>query len=228
MNTFNVRLSQLHAMALLGGDQDIRYYLNGVRIEFNYDNTRLVATDGHKLALLNTKAENQGVGSLTIPSDFIKQLPKSSAKYDPTIEISQDQNTPTKWIAAVSMSDTRSFFEIEGNYPDYSRVLHGIKTSGAPGLFNDEYLSQFKKAGLLLTKLSKKHFFPVIIHNGSQSAIIQLPTLLDQFVGVIMPIRDDTQQKDQSVDPSFYAPLIQKITVENNGLKIVNSEKLAT
>lgn len=222
-NTFNVRLSHLHAMAVLAGHKDIRYYLNGVRIEFNSTNTRLVATDGHKLALFNTKADNVGVGVLTIPNEFIAQLPKTSSRFDPLIEITQDQDNPIKWQAVVSMANTFTFYQVEGNYPDYSRVLHGIKTSGQPAQFNDDYLSQFKKAGLLITKANKKHFFPIVIHNGNQSAIVKFPTLNNEFIGVIMPMRDDTPQVDQSVDKAFYAPLVQVVTAKNLGIEAVEN-----
>jgi DNA polymerase-3 subunit beta len=225
MQKFNVRISQLQALAYLSGNQDIRYYLNGVRVEFNYDLTRLIATDGHKLGLFNFKVENQGVGALTIPNEFIKKLPKVTAKTDQLLTISHIDNS--QWAAVDQGGNTYLFNEIEGNYPDYTRVLSPIKTSGKPGQFNDEYLTQFKKCGLLLTWLKKQHFFPEIIHNGNSSAIIQLPTLLDQFVGVIMPLKSDFIES-AIVDPAIYAPLVQQVTVENNGLRIVSdSEKIA-
>jgi DNA polymerase-3 subunit beta len=221
-NQFTIKASQLQAMSLLASKQDIRYYLNGVRVEFNSTTTRLIATDGHKLGLFNYDSTlNNGLGSLTIHNDFIASLPKvTKAQNDLLCTIWQDQNNPTLWHCVYGNNQTQ-FVEIEGRYPDYSRVIQPIKTSGQPGQFNDEYLAQFKKCGLLLTWLKKQHFFPEIIHNGNSSAIIQLPTLLDQFVGVIMPLKSDFIES-AIVDPAIYAPLVQHVTVQNNGLVAVS------
>lgn len=217
MQKFNVKISQLQALAHLAGNQDIRYYLNGVRVEFNYDVTRLIATDGHKLGLFNFKVENQGVGALTIPNEFIKKLPKVTAKTDSLLTISHFNGS--QWQAVDKGGNSYMFNEIEGNYPDYSRVLAPIKTSGKPSQFNDEYLAQFKKCGLLLTWIKKQHFFPEIIHNDNSSALINLPTLLDQFVGVLMPLKSDFIEC-AIVDPALYDPVIQQVSAPNNGLKI--------
>lgn len=219
MQKFNVKISQLQALAILASKEDIRYWLNGVRVEFNYETTRLISTDGHKLGLYNFKTENEGVGVLTIPRSFIDKLPKVTIKTDQLLTISHvDQS---QWAAIDQGGNTYLFNEIEGNYPDYSRVIQPIKTNGQPGQFNDEYLAQFKKCGLLLTWLKKQHFFPEIIHNGNSSAIIQLPTLLDQFVGVIMPLKSDFIES-AIVDPAIYAPLVQHVTAQNNGLVAVS------
>lgn len=217
-NQFTIKLSQLKALVELAGKQDIRYYLNGVRVEFNFENIRLAATDGHKLGILNIKQENQGLGALTIPRSFIDQLPKPSKKYDPEILISQSQDNQTIWSCEYDNIKTY-FSQIEGNYPDIGRVCSGVKTSGKAGQFNDQYIAQFKKCGLILTNLSKDHFFPIIHHNGNESAIVELPTLKDQFIGVLMPLRED-HTEGVIIDPLMYAPLIQNITVQNNGLKI--------
>lgn len=227
-NQFQIKVSQLQAMQQLASKKDIRYYLNGVRVEFNNLKTRLIATDGHKLGLFNyDSTQNSGIGALTIHNDFIDQLPKvTKAQNDLIMTIWQDQENLTLWHCIYGNTKTQ-FVEIEGKYPDYSRVLAPIKTSGQPGQFNDIFLSQFKKCGLLLTWIKKDYFFPEIIHNGNSSAIIQLPTLLDQFVGVIMPLKSDFIES-AIVDPAIYAPLVQHVTVENNGLRIVSdSEKLA-
>ena len=43
----------LHAMATLAAKKDIRYYLNGLLVEWNATTTRIVATDGHKMGIYN-------------------------------------------------------------------------------------------------------------------------------------------------------------------------------
>jgi hypothetical protein len=223
-NQFTVKVSQLKGLVELAGKKDVRYYLNGVRVEFRHDLTRLIACEGHILGLLNIPSENQGLGALTIPRAFIEGLPKATKKSDPLMTISQDSQNHTFWHCEYDNIKT-SFYEIEGKYPDYTRVLSGIKTSGKPSQFNDQFLAAFKKCGLALTFLHKDHFFSEILHNDNSSCLVELPTLKGQFIGVIMPLKSDHVEA-ASVDPAIYAPVIQEITAPNLGL-ITDSEKLA-
>lgn len=217
-NQFEIKVSHLQAMQQLASKKDIRYYLNGVRVEFNNSKTRLIATDGHKLGLFNyDSTQNSGIGALTIHNDFIDQLPKiTKAQNDLIMTIWQDQENLSLWHCLYGNTKTQ-FVEIDGKYPDYSRVIAPIKTSGKPGQFNDLFIAQFKKCGLLLTWLKKDHFFPEIIHNGNDSAIVELPTLKGQFIGVIMPLKSDFIDS-AIVDPDIYKPLIVEVIAQNLGL----------
>lgn len=216
---FTIKLSALQGMVQLAGNKDIRYYLNGVRVEFNSSNIRLIATDGHKIGIFQDDTNSVGLGKLTIPRTFIESLPKAKIRENPTLTISQDTVNPTLWHCEYGNNKT-SFYEIEGQYPDYSRVLSGVKTSGKPSQFNDQYIAQFKKCGLMLTFLNKDHFFPTIYHNGDSCALVELPTLQGKFVGGLMPIKCDNPMIDIVAPSSLYEPLIQTVSVQNNGLKI--------
>ena len=50
-NQFHLKQSTLDAMLLIAGKKDIRYYLNGVYIEFNEKINRAVGFDGHKFGI---------------------------------------------------------------------------------------------------------------------------------------------------------------------------------
>ena len=50
----NVKLSALRAISQFSADQDIRYYLNTVRVEADKNRTILTATDGHCLGIHRT------------------------------------------------------------------------------------------------------------------------------------------------------------------------------
>lgn len=223
---FTIKLSKLSGMVHLASKQDIRYYLNGVRVEFNSNKIRLIATDGHKIGVYQCDTDSIGNGAITIPREFIEKLPKATLKNDPLLTIKQDSEKPTFWHCEISNTDKRAFYEIEGNYPDYARVFHGIKTSGKAAQFNDLYLAQFKKCGLALTFLSKDHFFPIINHNGSQCALVELPTLQGQFIGGIMPFKHEDTIENIVAPNELIEPLNQNITVQNNAF-ITESEKLA-
>ncbi len=73
----HIQQSTLDAMLLIAGKQDIRYYLNGVYIEWNNVLTRAVGCDGHRLAVKQQfEEDNAGAGSIIIPRDVIERLPK--------------------------------------------------------------------------------------------------------------------------------------------------------
>ena len=71
---FTVKQSALKALVLLSAKKDIRYYLCGVNVEFSPSITRLIVTDGHKLGVYQTGAQNGGHGSFIIPADVIAAL----------------------------------------------------------------------------------------------------------------------------------------------------------
>ena len=183
---FTIKQSQLKAMINLAAKQDIRFYLCGVFVEFNQQTTRLVATCGHKLGVLNHCSEdNQGAGSLIIPREVIENLPKAAADHELTF-IKSDGNA-TGWTIVIPGGTQIVFQQIEGNFPDYRRVCN-FKTSGEAASFNYEYMVQFLKVQKALggSKTNTVNLY----QNGTSGALVTLAGV-DNFAGVIMPIRSD-------------------------------------
>ena len=181
---FSIKQSQLKAMLNLAAKQDIRFYLCGVFVEFNQQTTRLVATCGHKLGVLNHCSEdNQGAGSLIIPREVIENLPK--AGYDPELAFTSEDKEGFWKINAPGVQTI--FGQIDGNFPDYRRVCN-FKTSGEAASFNYEYLVQFLKVQKALggSKTNTVNLY----QNGTSGALVTLAGV-DNFAGVIMPIRSD-------------------------------------
>ena len=78
-------LSALHTVACFAAKDDIRYYLNAVRVEASPVQTRFTATDGHCAGMLRTAQENEGIdGAITIliPIDVVKAAKKAKANCD--------------------------------------------------------------------------------------------------------------------------------------------------
>lgn len=198
---FSIKQSQLKALLILAPKSDIRYYLNGVFVEYNQEITRLVVTDGHKLGLLNFNAcegDNQDIGSLIIPREVIENLPKTNSKLDPLLIITKEEKAGYWKITAAGIQTI--FGQIEGTFPDFRRVCQ-FTTDGTPANYNPEYLAQFQKVQQALG--GSKTVPPVIHQNGGSCALVE--TTVHDFIGVIMPIR--TQNIDMSagktVNPKF-------------------------
>jgi DNA polymerase-3 subunit beta len=112
-----LRLTQ-YAMA----QQDIRYYLNGLLLDQAGDVVRLVATDGHRLAYCEGRAEGAPEGSATstiLPRKLVQELSRLLSDGDEpvTLQIGAQQ-------VRASFGDIRIASKvIDGKFPDYNRVI---------------------------------------------------------------------------------------------------------
>lgn len=178
MKAILIPKNSLKAMSLLASKQDIRYYLNGVLVESNSEHTRLVATDGHLLGVFQTSetAHNDEAFSIIIPNEIIAKLDKKD-----NFLCCEDG----KWNI-----DGISFAPVDGKFPDYMRVLPVKPASGETAQFNHEFITRFAKCSKLLNGTK----YPVIAHNGSSSALVDLG--LDRFIGVVMPMRNEVKIKE--------------------------------
>jgi DNA polymerase-3 subunit beta len=201
-NIFYIKQSTLDAMLVLAAKKDIRYYLNGLHIEFNREFTRVIACDGHKLGIFQAAAENTGMGALTIPREVIEGLPKKCH----ILAFSQiDANL---WQIDTGAAVIK-FAPCDSKYPDFRRVVNQAdKTSGEAAGFNLTYLNEFEKAGNLLAGSKLKVGNRVRIHhNGQNGALITLNGL-PNFAGVLMPLRDSVGSSGALFPAELISPII--------------------
>ena len=187
---FSIKQSQLKALLLLAPKSDIRYYLCGVFVEFNQVTTRLVATCGHKLGVLNHPSEdNQGAGSLIIPREVIENLPKAG-KTDAILIFTKEEKAG--YWKLDNYGTQTIFSQIEGTYPDYRRVCQ-FTTDGTAANFNYEYLVQFLKVQHALG--GSKGLTLNLYQNGNSSALVHLEGV-PNFAGVVMPMRNGVSNQE--------------------------------
>jgi len=195
---FTIYQSQLKSMLNLASKQDIRYYLCGVNVVYNSGLTRLVATDGHKLGVFNftpCEDDNNGAGSLIIPREVIENLPKN--KNDPLLVITKEEKQGYWKITAAGIQTI--FNQIEGTFPDYARVC-AFTTNGEPASYNFEYLMAFLKTQKELK--GSKTQMPEVYQNGTSAALVRLSGV-DNFAGVIMPMRTSFNHVGAKVESQF-------------------------
>ncbi len=108
--------------------QDVRYYLNGLLMELSKDFLRLVATDGHRLALSEYESENNiSVDKqIIIPRKGILELARLLSNTDELAVV----NISNNHIRVETKQFTFTSKLIDGKFPDYNRVipLDGNKT----------------------------------------------------------------------------------------------------
>ena len=215
-NQFHLKQSTLDAMLLIAGKKDIRYYLNGVYIEFNETTTRAVGCDGHKLGIYQSSvpSSNTGAGSLIIPRDVIESLPKAG-KNTHLISITKN-DTGAGWTINTGAT-TVGFTPYDDKYPDFRRVVHSVQTAGTSGVaagFNLEYLNQFEKCGNVLANSKLRVGNRLRLHHNGDNAALVLLNCVDGFAGVVMPLRDSVGSPGALFPLELTAPL----TATNNEL----------
>ncbi len=107
-----------HAMAIA----DVRYYLNGLLIDFDGQTLRLVSSDGHRLALYEDAidaGEKTDARQAILPRKGVLELFKLLKDVDEPVTLNFSPNT-------IGMETDEFGFSaklIEGRFPDFNRVM---------------------------------------------------------------------------------------------------------
>ena len=102
--------------------QDVRYYLNGLLLEFAEKRLRAVATDGHRLAIADLEVDAAGMQeprSIIVPRKGVMELNRTLGSAEETLDIVIAANQIQ--ISLPSLTFTSKL--IEGKFPDYDRVV---------------------------------------------------------------------------------------------------------
>ncbi len=101
--------------------QDVRYYLNGMLWELKGGQLRVVATDGHRLAMctLPSKIETASDSQVILPRKGVLELSRLLLVDDEDIVIVIGSNH----IRATTLDFTFTSKLVDGKFPDYERVL---------------------------------------------------------------------------------------------------------
>jgi len=101
-------------------NQDVRYYLNGLLLEFNNQQLCAVGTDGHRLALCSTDADmglEQNL-QIIVPRKAVMELQKLLT-HEGDVNILVSSNHIRMELSNICFTSKL----IDGRFPDYERVL---------------------------------------------------------------------------------------------------------
>ena len=188
MATIHVYRNKLKAASRFMANQDIRYYLNGLLIESNPVQSRIVATDGHTLFASRDDAKGDNEGSFVgiMPADTVKTIlswkaPHTSANDAPVVLTTCDDlagEHRAEWCGNVCV-----FRLIDGKFPDYARVVP-TDVNGAPAFYQPEYLVRCSKAAIDMNTNKLGHFDFKQGGDGSGIAVFS-----SEAFAVLMPIK---------------------------------------
>jgi len=180
MTDFSIQLNTniLRAALICTSDEETRYYLQGVSIEPNPRDLRVVSTDGHRLfcARIDVVVD---VDKFLIPKDALARALKG---YKHThLYISREGNL---WRAGDVV-----FTPIDGVFPDsWPRVIpQDPPATLTAAQFNPAYLAGMKK---IAEALDGKGSIASIYQDGMNPALVTFGARED-CLAVVMPHRND-------------------------------------
>lgn len=122
---FDVGQAQLkrliEATSFAMAQQDVRYYLNGMLFELTSGSLKLVATDGHRLALCDAN-DIEGINEekqIILPGKGVRELSRLLQDPEDTIRLSLGLNH----LRAETSEFRLTSKLVDGKFPDYRRVL---------------------------------------------------------------------------------------------------------
>jgi DNA polymerase-3 subunit beta len=117
----SVLKAMLDSTSFAMAQQDVRYYLNGLLLEVSADYLRVVATDGHRLAMHTEKLSTAAKAKtqVIIPRKGILELSRLLTEGDEEVSLVIGANN----IRAKTRNFTFTSKLVDGKFPDYDRVL---------------------------------------------------------------------------------------------------------
>jgi DNA polymerase-3 subunit beta len=102
-------------------NQDARYFLNGMLLEIKDGRLRLVATDGHRMGVINSEVsvENSENGQYIIPRKAIGEISRLLQDGERSLKIELGKNALMISIGDIEFSCRL----IDGKYPDYEKAI---------------------------------------------------------------------------------------------------------
>lgn len=125
-SSIHVELNQFDLKKLISragfamAQQDVRYYLNGMLWEIGTEKLRLVATDGHRLALSELAGINSnGEKQVILPRKAVLEVARLMVDADDTVKIELGDTH----FKAVTKEFVFSSKLVDGKFPEYTRVI---------------------------------------------------------------------------------------------------------
>ena len=138
--------------------QDIRYYLNGLLIETEGKEVRLVATDGHRLAFTSDTVDSElGAQSHILPAKIVTELERLLSDTDEPVSIRFASNQIRVDMGQIEIVSKL----IEGKFPDYRRVIP--KNDDVAVIHRQSWLGAIQRASMLAPEKTRSavfHFSP--------------------------------------------------------------------
>lgn len=206
---FSIQRKSIRAMLHLAAKKDIRYYLQGVNVVRDNRGTYIEATDGHIMGRLLIDGIKSDVKlNVVLPTDALLKLKGTKKQSDEWLHF--DVNNLS--VECISGDSTIRFSAHDARFPNTDRVLPLVFNDAdiMPATYNIDLLSRFVDVS---EELWGKRQVPQIMQRGNQSGVVTFNHMDDNFVGVIMPMREQAAFK---VPAWCFIPSTKPVEVPEN------------
>jgi DNA polymerase-3 subunit beta len=224
--TIELTLPQQALKSLLDGtsfamaQQDVRYYLNGMLFELASDYLRVVATDGHRLAMQTLEVSNavESPAQLILPRKGVVELGRllGGEQSDIIIVFGRSQ------VRARTKDYVFTSKLVDGKFPDYNRVL---PKGGDKLIIGDR--NELKQAFARTSILSNEKYRGIRIHlsNDEVRILANNPDQEEAEESVSVEYRGDPLEIGFNV--SYLVDVLSVLTEERVKITLLDSNSSA-
>ena len=193
MISFDIDASLFRIASMFQSTEETRYYLNGVHVEPHHENgVLLVATDGHRMFVghdASGKIEG-GTAIVQLGKDQIKACKEGRGEQIPRRIVATAAKEPLTIISTDAPVAVQAKWLVEGSFPDWKRIVRGLRPEGNLNAVNGDYLRSFAEASKAFTGVPKIEFSHSTVDGP---AIVRFANVSNAF-GVLMPLRWESER----------------------------------
>jgi len=225
-DTFSINIAQSRLRELLDStsfamaQQDVRYYLNGMLFEVGTEYLRVVATDGHRLAMETMAMNNEisEIQQMILPRKGIVELGRLLGEEDGEIALTFGRNHIRASVPEFIFTSKL----VDGKFPDYNRVL---PKGGDRVMIGDcEVLRQaFARASILSNE--KYRGVRVILSNGELKILANNPEQEEAEEEV--PVTYEGEPLEIGFNVSYLIDVLSTLTSEQVKITLSNPNSSA-
>lgn len=200
--------------------QDVRYYLNGMLWELKDGDFRVVATDGHRLALSALHGQNLGEGSrqVIVPRKGVLELGRLLSQDEAPVHLSLGN----AHLRVTTPEFTFTSKLVDGKFPDYERVLprNSNKTLVAS---REELRQAFSRASIL----SNEKYRGVRLHMADNELKIIANNPEQEEAEEVVPVEYDADTLEIGFNVSYLLDVLGVLRGERVKLSLSDANSSA-
>jgi len=200
--------------------QDVRYFLNGMLLELTPQHTRVVATDGHRLAMCTFPQGVDGAGraQAIIPRKGVLELGRVLA--EPGDDVVLDLGTNHLRVDTGAYSLVTKL--IDGKFPDYEKVVPRERGQSVVG--DRETL---KQACMRASILSNEKYRGVRLMLDAEQLTIQANNPEQEEALEVVPVSYDGEPMEIGFNVSYLQDVLSVLDSEQVRLSVLDANSSA-
>jgi DNA polymerase III subunit beta len=200
--------------------QDVRYFLNGMLLELTPEHIRVVATDGHRLAVstFSQGVETSGRAQAIIPRKGVLELGRVLAEPGDDVVVRLGSNHLRVDTGTYSMVSKL----IDGKFPDYDKVVPRERGSS---LVADR--DTLKLACMRASILSNEKYRGVRLMLDAEQLTIQANNPEQEEALEVVPVTYDGEPMEIGFNVSYLQDVLGVLDTEQVKLSVVDANSSA-